>query len=221
MLFIYLTILWQSCRIHYELVFSIADIFGKTSHNFTLCLMFPFSPFFFPFLRPLTKTYQEVVRSVFTSSTSSSGASRRQTMKDLQEEFSNLYNNVRLFEKGAKHFTGTLNYTLKNKYGPSRTWNLFQNLHSRSKKSRSSKRKNLEMCLRCLTLTYLMLECIASHTDTGSPYFIPTVCYVFWQGNCGFLSSLPKCLRSFIPCSYCLGGKKSISKLTSFCHLCY
>ncbi|NWR59555.1 UFL1 ligase, partial [Bucorvus abyssinicus] len=56
-------------------------------------------------IRPLTKTYQEVVRSVFTSSTSSSGASRRQTMKDLQEEFSNLYNNVRLFEKGAKHFT--------------------------------------------------------------------------------------------------------------------
>ncbi|XP_063009108.1 E3 UFM1-protein ligase 1 [Melospiza melodia melodia] len=55
--------------------------------------------------RPLTKTYQEVVRSVFTSSTSSSGASRRQAMKDLQEEFSNLYNNIRLFEKGAKHFT--------------------------------------------------------------------------------------------------------------------
>ncbi|KAJ7405213.1 E3 UFM1-protein ligase 1 [Pitangus sulphuratus] len=55
--------------------------------------------------RPLTKTYQEVVRSVFTSSSSSSGANRRQTMKDLQEEFSNLYNNVRLFEKGTKHFT--------------------------------------------------------------------------------------------------------------------
>ncbi|XP_039915427.1 E3 UFM1-protein ligase 1 isoform X1 [Hirundo rustica] len=55
--------------------------------------------------RPLTKTYQEVVRSVFTSSASSSGASRRQAMKDLQEEFSNLYNNIRLFEKGVKHFT--------------------------------------------------------------------------------------------------------------------
>uniref|UniRef100_A0A8C5SZS9 E3 UFM1-protein ligase 1 n=1 Tax=Malurus cyaneus samueli TaxID=2593467 RepID=A0A8C5SZS9_9PASS len=55
--------------------------------------------------RPLTKTYQEVVRSVFTSSTSSSGANRRQAMKDLQEEFSNLYNNIRLFEKGTKHFT--------------------------------------------------------------------------------------------------------------------
>ncbi|KAI1241074.1 hypothetical protein IHE44_0009534 [Lamprotornis superbus] len=55
--------------------------------------------------RPLTKTYQEVVRSIFTSSTSSSGANRRQAMKDLQEEFSNLYNNIRLFEKGAKHFT--------------------------------------------------------------------------------------------------------------------
>uniref|UniRef100_A0A803VTD5 E3 UFM1-protein ligase 1 n=1 Tax=Ficedula albicollis TaxID=59894 RepID=A0A803VTD5_FICAL len=60
---------------------------------------------FFFLLLPLTKTYQEVVRSVFTSSTSSSGANRRQAMKDLQEEFSNLYNNIRLFEKGAKHFT--------------------------------------------------------------------------------------------------------------------
>ncbi|NWS56846.1 UFL1 ligase, partial [Chunga burmeisteri] len=56
-------------------------------------------------IRPLTKTYQELVRSVFTSSTSSSGASRRQAMKDLQEEFSNLYSNIRLFEKGTKHFT--------------------------------------------------------------------------------------------------------------------
>ncbi|XP_052542293.1 E3 UFM1-protein ligase 1 isoform X2 [Tympanuchus pallidicinctus] len=56
-------------------------------------------------MRPLTKSYQEVVRSVFTSSTSSSGASRRQTMKDLQEEFSNMYNNIRLFEKGTKYFT--------------------------------------------------------------------------------------------------------------------
>ncbi|NXU02593.1 UFL1 ligase, partial [Buphagus erythrorhynchus] len=86
-----------------DVVFSIADIFGKTLYSFTLCSMF--SPFFFPVLRPLTKTYQEVVRSVFTSSTSSSGANRRQAMKDLQEEFSNLYNNIRLFEKGAKHFT--------------------------------------------------------------------------------------------------------------------
>ncbi|NXX43933.1 UFL1 ligase, partial [Tricholaema leucomelas] len=55
-------------------------------------------------IRPLTKNYQEVVRSVLTSSTSS-GANRRQTLKDLQEEFSNLYSNIRLFEKGAKHFT--------------------------------------------------------------------------------------------------------------------
>uniref|UniRef100_A0A8C0GI35 E3 UFM1-protein ligase 1 n=1 Tax=Chelonoidis abingdonii TaxID=106734 RepID=A0A8C0GI35_CHEAB len=57
-------------------------------------------------IRSLTKSYQEVVRSVFVSSTSSlSGASRRQTIKDLQEEVSNLYNNIRLFEKGTKHFT--------------------------------------------------------------------------------------------------------------------
>uniref|UniRef100_A0A8C2SPY0 E3 UFM1-protein ligase 1 n=1 Tax=Coturnix japonica TaxID=93934 RepID=A0A8C2SPY0_COTJA len=38
-------------------------------------------------MRPLTKSYQEAVRS------------------DLQEEFSNLYNNIRLFEKGTKYFT--------------------------------------------------------------------------------------------------------------------
>ncbi|NXP80160.1 UFL1 ligase, partial [Ramphastos sulfuratus] len=56
-------------------------------------------------IRPLTKTYQEVVHSVLTSSMSSSGANRRQTLKDLEEEFSILYSNIRLFEKGAKHFT--------------------------------------------------------------------------------------------------------------------
>ncbi|XP_063168021.1 E3 UFM1-protein ligase 1 [Candoia aspera] len=56
-------------------------------------------------IRPLTKSYQEVLRSVFLSSTSNSGASRKRTIKDLQEEVSNLYNNIRLFEKGAKHFT--------------------------------------------------------------------------------------------------------------------
>ncbi|XP_064026399.1 E3 UFM1-protein ligase 1 isoform X3 [Pogoniulus pusillus] len=55
-------------------------------------------------VRPLTKSYQEVVRSVLTSS-ASSGANRRQTLKDLQEELSNLYSNIRLFEKGVKHFT--------------------------------------------------------------------------------------------------------------------
>ncbi|KAJ7341763.1 hypothetical protein JRQ81_006757 [Phrynocephalus forsythii] len=57
-------------------------------------------------IRPLTKRYQEELRSVFMSSTSAhSGASRKKTMKDFQEEVSNLYNNIRLFEKGAKHFT--------------------------------------------------------------------------------------------------------------------
>uniref|UniRef100_A0A8D0HAR1 E3 UFM1-protein ligase 1 n=1 Tax=Sphenodon punctatus TaxID=8508 RepID=A0A8D0HAR1_SPHPU len=55
-------------------------------------------------IRSLTKNYQEVVRSVFMSSTSS-GASRKQTIKDVQEEVSNLYSNIRLFEKGIKHFT--------------------------------------------------------------------------------------------------------------------
>uniref|UniRef100_A0A9L0QZX0 E3 UFM1-protein ligase 1 n=1 Tax=Equus caballus TaxID=9796 RepID=A0A9L0QZX0_HORSE len=56
-------------------------------------------------VRPLNKTYLEVVRSVFMSSTSASGTGRKRTIKDLQEEVSNLYNNIRLFEKGMKFFT--------------------------------------------------------------------------------------------------------------------
>lgn len=60
-------------------------------------------------IKPLNKTYLEVVRSVFMSSTSSaSGTGRKRTIKDLQEEVSNLYNNIRLFEKGVKFFTGIL-----------------------------------------------------------------------------------------------------------------
>uniref|UniRef100_A0A4W6DLY5 E3 UFM1-protein ligase 1 n=1 Tax=Lates calcarifer TaxID=8187 RepID=A0A4W6DLY5_LATCA len=43
-------------------------------------------------VRPLTKAYQEVLRTVFI-------------MKDLQEEITNLYNNIRLFEKGTKFFS--------------------------------------------------------------------------------------------------------------------
>ncbi|XP_004628247.1 E3 UFM1-protein ligase 1 [Octodon degus] len=55
-------------------------------------------------IKPLNKTYLEVVRSVFLSSTSASGTGRKRTIKDLQEEVSNLYNNIRLFEKGMKFF---------------------------------------------------------------------------------------------------------------------
>ncbi|XP_058163147.1 E3 UFM1-protein ligase 1 [Dasypus novemcinctus] len=55
-------------------------------------------------IKPLNKSYLEVVRSVFMSSTSASGTARKRTIKDLQEEVSNLYNNIRLFEKGMKFF---------------------------------------------------------------------------------------------------------------------
>ncbi|KAM9703132.1 E3 UFM1-protein ligase 1 [Menidia menidia] len=56
--------------------------------------------------RPLAKSYQEVLRTVFMSSTgSSSGSNKKKSVKDLQEEISNLYNNVRLFEKGTKLFS--------------------------------------------------------------------------------------------------------------------
>ncbi|XP_077018544.1 E3 UFM1-protein ligase 1 isoform X1 [Tamandua tetradactyla] len=56
-------------------------------------------------IKPLNKNYLEVVRSVFMSSTSASGTGRKRTIKDLQEEVSNLYNNIRLFEKGMKFFS--------------------------------------------------------------------------------------------------------------------
>nr|XP_046229603.1 E3 UFM1-protein ligase 1 [Scatophagus argus] len=57
-------------------------------------------------VRPLSKAYQEVLRAVFMSSSSSpSGTGKRKSMKDLQEEITNLYNNIRLFEKGTKFFS--------------------------------------------------------------------------------------------------------------------
>lgn len=57
-------------------------------------------------VRPLAKAYQEVLRTVFMSSTNSpSRANKKQSMKDVQEEITNLYNNIRLFEKGTKFFS--------------------------------------------------------------------------------------------------------------------
>lgn len=57
-------------------------------------------------VRPLTKSYQEVLRTVFMSSSSSpSGVNKKKSMKDLQEEITNLYNNIRLFEKSTKMFS--------------------------------------------------------------------------------------------------------------------
>ncbi|XP_063078956.1 E3 UFM1-protein ligase 1 [Engraulis encrasicolus] len=58
-------------------------------------------------MRPLTKAYQEVVRTTFMSSSSSSsgGSSRKQNVKELQEEVSNLYTSIKLFDKGTKIFS--------------------------------------------------------------------------------------------------------------------
>lgn len=41
-----------------------------------------------------------------SSSSSPSGANKKKSMKELQEEVANLYNNIRLFEKGIKFFSG-------------------------------------------------------------------------------------------------------------------
>ncbi|KTG47323.1 hypothetical protein cypCar_00035150 [Cyprinus carpio] len=50
--------------------------------------------------------YQEVVSAAFLSTSSAgAGGSRKKNMKDLQEEINNLYNNIRLFEKGTKLFS--------------------------------------------------------------------------------------------------------------------
>uniref|UniRef100_A0A9J7ZUU4 E3 UFM1-protein ligase 1 n=2 Tax=Cyprinus carpio TaxID=7962 RepID=A0A9J7ZUU4_CYPCA len=58
------------------------------------------------FARPLSKMYQEVVSAAFLSTSSAgAGGSRKKNMKDLQEEINNLYNNIRLFEKGTKLFS--------------------------------------------------------------------------------------------------------------------
>lgn len=63
------------------------------------------------FSRPLSRVYQEVVRSVLLSSTSTSPSAgkRRHTAKELQEEINTLYANVRALEKGTKYFSGVYN----------------------------------------------------------------------------------------------------------------
>ncbi|XP_061130391.1 E3 UFM1-protein ligase 1 [Syngnathus typhle] len=57
-------------------------------------------------VRPLSKRYQEALRHLAASSACplAPGANRK-SVKDLQEELTNLYNNVRLFDKGAKLFS--------------------------------------------------------------------------------------------------------------------
>uniref|UniRef100_A0A9R1SC70 E3 UFM1-protein ligase 1 n=2 Tax=Cyprinus carpio TaxID=7962 RepID=A0A9R1SC70_CYPCA len=62
---------------------------------------------------PLSKMYQEVVSAAFMSTSSAgAGGSRKKNMKDLQEEINNLYNNIRLFEKGTKLFSDETQATI-------------------------------------------------------------------------------------------------------------
>ncbi|XP_050994963.1 E3 UFM1-protein ligase 1 [Labeo rohita] len=63
--------------------------------------------------RPLSKMYQEVVSAAFMSTSSAgAGGSRKKNMKDLQDEINNLYNNIRLFEKGTKLFSDDTQATI-------------------------------------------------------------------------------------------------------------
>uniref|UniRef100_A0A8C1TCT4 E3 UFM1-protein ligase 1 n=1 Tax=Cyprinus carpio TaxID=7962 RepID=A0A8C1TCT4_CYPCA len=62
---------------------------------------------------PLSKMYQEVVSAAFMSTSSAgAGGSRKKSVKDLQEEINNLYNNIRLFEKGTKLFSDETQATI-------------------------------------------------------------------------------------------------------------
>ncbi|XP_054618055.1 E3 UFM1-protein ligase 1 [Dunckerocampus dactyliophorus] len=56
-------------------------------------------------VRPLNKTYQEVLQSLFMSSSCLVSGVNKKSVKDLQEEITNLYNNIRLFEKGTLFFS--------------------------------------------------------------------------------------------------------------------
>uniref|UniRef100_A0A8C1ULR5 E3 UFM1-protein ligase 1 n=1 Tax=Cyprinus carpio TaxID=7962 RepID=A0A8C1ULR5_CYPCA len=50
--------------------------------------------------------FPQMVSAAFLSTSSAgAGGSRKKNMKDLQEEINNLYNNIRLFEKGTKLFS--------------------------------------------------------------------------------------------------------------------
>ncbi|XP_061684651.1 E3 UFM1-protein ligase 1 [Syngnathoides biaculeatus] len=57
------------------------------------------------FERPLSKAYQEALQSLFLSTTCSLSAANKKSVKNLQEELTNLYNNIRLFEKGTRFFS--------------------------------------------------------------------------------------------------------------------
>ncbi|XP_077380237.1 E3 UFM1-protein ligase 1 [Festucalex cinctus] len=56
------------------------------------------------FVRPLSKAYQEALRGLLASTTCPLSGANKKSVKDLQEDLTNLYNNIRLFEKGSKFF---------------------------------------------------------------------------------------------------------------------
>lgn len=173
--------------------------------------MFRFSPFFFPVLRPLTKTYQEVVRSVFTSSTSSSGASRRQTMKDLQEEFSNLYNNIRLFEKGIKHFTGTIVIYFKKWIWFFKDVEFITESAFKVKEDQQFKKEELRDVFT-LPNTDLMLECIGLHT---MKFILFISCPWSVISSVKRVPLLPSKVFASLHIFYCLGKKKGKQNKTN------
>ncbi|KAL4233241.1 E3 UFM1-protein ligase 1 [Mactra antiquata] len=55
-------------------------------------------------IRPLTKQYQEVAKSIFLQTSGLSSSKRKKTQVELQDKLIGLWTNARLFEKGLKLF---------------------------------------------------------------------------------------------------------------------
>ncbi|XP_057308369.1 E3 UFM1-protein ligase 1 homolog isoform X1 [Hydractinia symbiolongicarpus] len=55
-------------------------------------------------VRPLTRDYQEVAKSIFMTSSGTSVASKRKSHQDYQEKITGLMHNIKLFEKGLNLF---------------------------------------------------------------------------------------------------------------------
>nr|XP_057942528.1 E3 UFM1-protein ligase 1 [Doryrhamphus excisus] len=56
-------------------------------------------------VRPLNKAYQEALQTLLLSSSSLVSGANKKSVKDMQQEITNLYNNIRLFEKGTLFFS--------------------------------------------------------------------------------------------------------------------
>ncbi|XP_077864650.1 E3 UFM1-protein ligase 1-like isoform X2 [Saccoglossus kowalevskii] len=79
------------------------EIEDVLSENLTDCSDNFISEIASELVRPLTKSYQEVARSIFMQTTGTSDSvDRRKTHSELQDRINGLWTNIKLFEKGIK-----------------------------------------------------------------------------------------------------------------------